>query len=522
MRPRPSLLSTLHPLLTPLYPLLRTPYRAITRLYQDPITPQKKWLRYLLTKGAQTIYGKKYGITPSWSYAQFQQNLPVVSYEMLYPFIEETMRGKPDVVWPGRIRWFAKSSGTTNDRSKFIPIAPETLSYNHFRAARQLFATYLTRFRDDTRLLAGKILAIGGSHTISHLGPHARYGDLSAVLIENTPWFYTCFRAPEKAIALLPDWNTKVHRMAEAILGTNLTGIAGVPTWTVVLFDEILRRTGASHILEVFPDMEVFFHGAVSFTPYEKLFQRYLPSPRMRYMEIYNASEGFFAFQDQAHTKDLLLLTDHGIFYEFIPFSAWERGDWTAIPLEAVQVGEIYALVITAPGGLWRYLIGDTIRFTSTQPYRLRIVGRTRHFINAFGEEVMVENTDAAIQRACSETGTLIRDYTVAPLYLEAGQRGAHQWLIEFITPPADLQAFAQALDKALQAINSDYEAKRTGDLALGPPLIVPIPPGTFERWLSQRGRLGGQNKVPRLSNTREYVEAILALLRDRGELTGV
>jgi hypothetical protein len=516
------MLKILHPLLKPLYPLLRQPYRAIERLYADPLTPQKKWFHYLLTQGSRTLYGKKHGVRPDWSYEQFRRNLPVVSYETLYPFIEETMRGASDVLWPGEIRWFAKSSGTTNDRSKFIPIAPQTLSYNHFRAARQLFATYLTLFRDDTRLLAGKILAIGGSHSISHLSPRVRYGDLSAVLLENTPWFYTLFRAPHKSIALLPEWHTKVHRMAEAILGTNLTGIAGVPTWTIVLFDELLKRTGAKHILELFPDLEVFFHGAVSFTPYEKLLQHYLPSPRVRYIEIYNASEGFFAFQDQAHTKDMLLLTDHGLFYEFIPFSAWEKGVWEAIPLEGVRVGEVYALVLTAPGGLWRYLIGDTIRFVSTHPYRLRIVGRTRHYINAFGEEVMVENTDAALQKACIETGALIRDYTVAPIYLEAGQKGAHQWLIEFIRPPADLETFAKVLDKALQALNSDYEAKRSGDLALGLPVIVPLPAGTFERWLAERGRLGGQNKVPRLSNTREYVEAILALLDDRGSSNSV
>ncbi len=517
-----TLLKALHPLLKPLYPLLQKPYKDIEQLYQDPIAPQHKWLKYLLTQGAATTYGQKHILQPTLSYEAFQKRLPIVPYETLYPFIKETMQGVPNVLWPGRIRWFAKSSGTTNDRSKFIPMAPETLALNHFRAGRHLFATYLTRFKDDTRLLAGKILSIGGSHTISHLSPHARYGDLSAVLIENTPWFYTLFRAPEKTIALLPEWHTKVHRMAEAIIGTSITGIAGVPTWTVVLFDEILKRTGANHILEVFPDLEVFFHGAVSFTPYEKLFERYLPSPRMRYIEIYNASEGFFAFQDQPHTKDMLLLTDHGIFYEFIPISDWEKGRWEAIPLEAVQTNEVYALVITAPGGLWRYLIGDTIRFTTTNPYRLRIVGRTRHYINAFGEEVMVENTDAALQKACAETHALIRDYTVAPIYLEAGQRGAHQWLIEFIHPPADLNAFSQILDKALQSLNSDYEAKRLGDLALGPPQIVPLPPGTFEQWLAQRGRLGGQNKVPRLSNTREYVDSILALLPDRRDPTRV
>jgi len=500
-------------LLKPLYALLRRSYAAIERLYEDPISPQHRWLRSFLQRAEGTAYGRRLGIKHPWTYEDFRKKVPLVTYEELYPYIERALHGERDVLWPGRIRWFAKSSGTTNDRSKFIPIAPETLNYNHFRAGRQLFATYLTRFQTDTRLLSGKILSIGGSHTISHLGPHARYGDLSAVLIENTPWFYSLFRAPEKAIALLPDWHNKVRRMAEAILHENLTAIAGVPTWTVVLFDELLMRTGAQHILEIFPDLEVFFHGAVSFTPYEKLFQKYLPSPHMRYIEIYNASEGFFAFQDQADSKDMLLLTDHGIFYEFIPLHSWEKGLWEAIPLEAVRPGKVYAMVITATGGLWRYVIGDTVRFTSAAPYRLRIVGRTRHYINAFGEEVMVENTDAALQQACAQTGALVRDYTVAPIYLEAGRRGSHQWLIEFIKPPWDLAAFGKALDKALQSLNSDYEAKRIGDLALGPPQIVVLPEGTFSKWLESRGRLGGQNKVPRLSNTREYVEAILALV---------
>ncbi|GIV24217.1 MAG: GH3 auxin-responsive promoter family protein [Bacteroidia bacterium] len=500
--------------LSPLYALLRLPYNRVRSIRQAPFLAQQKWFRYLLRRGSSTAYGRTVGLAPHLSYADFQKRVPIVSYEELYPCIEQALRGEENILWPGQVRWFAKSSGTTNDRSKFIPITRESLHYTHFRAARDMFATYLVLYRGQTQLLQGKIISIGGSHQISPLGAHARAGDLSAVLLANMPRFYRFFRAPSLEIALLPHWEEKVPRMAQALLRerTSIVGLAGVPTWTVVLFDELLRRTGAAHILEVFPRFEVFFHGAVSFTPYEALFQKYLPAPYIRYMEVYNASEGFFAFQDTSKYKDMLLLTDHGVFYEFIPFASWERGYLEAIPLEEVQVGETYALVITTVGGLWRYLIGDTVRFVQKDPYRLRIVGRTRHYINAFGEEVMVEQAEAAIREACAATGAQIQDFTVAPIYLQAGQRGAHQWLIEFIQLPQDMDQFVTVLDTTLKRLNSDYEAKREGDLALGPPRVVALPLGTFHRWLKNKGRLGGQNKVPRLSNDRTYVEEILAL----------
>ncbi|MCX7605900.1 MAG: GH3 auxin-responsive promoter family protein [Bacteroidia bacterium] len=497
-----------------LYPIVRIPHKRIEALRRDPIHKQHKWYTYLLERGSQTRYGKALGLKPGMSYTSFQRQVPIVSYEELYSWIERSLKGEADILWPGIVRWFAKSSGTTNDRSKFIPVPPESFRYTHFRGAKDMFATYLTLYKNQTHLLEGKIISIGGSHAISPLGPHARCGDLSALLLANMPAFYRLFRAPSLDIALLPSWEEKVPRMAEALLSEkqNIVGLAGVPTWTVVLFDELLRRTGAAHVLEVFPLFEVFFHGAVSFTPYEKLFYRYLPSPAVRYMEIYNASEGFFAFQDEPAQRDLLLMADHGIFYEFIPFSAWERGQWEAIPLEQVQLHEVYALVITTVGGLWRYLIGDTVRFVSLRPYRIRIAGRTRHYINAFGEEVMVENAEVALQAACSATSASVRDFTVAPIYLAEGYRGAHQWLIEFIQPPSNLDRFAEVLDQTLRQVNSDYDAKREGNLALGPPHITSLPEGTFYRWLHKKGRLGGQNKVPRLSNDRTYAEEILAL----------
>lgn len=501
--------------LAPIYALLRRPYRRITAIQANALLPQRQWYKYLVTQGAHTLYGKKIGLHEGMSYEQFQKAVPIVPYEELYPWIERALRGERDVLWPGMVRWFARSSGTTNDRSKYIPITPESLRYNHFRASKDLFATYLTLYKATTRLLQGKIISIGGSHQISHLGAHARYGDLSAVLLANMPRFYRLFRAPSLEIALIPHWEEKLPRMVEALLKERLSivGLAGVPTWTVLLFDALLNRTGAHHILEVFPNFEAVFHGAVSFTPYEALFARYLPSPNVHYTEIYNASEGFFAFQDTTGSRDMLLMTDHGVFYEFIPFAAWERGDWEAVPLEDVQVGETYAMVITTVGGLWRYLIGDTVRFVSTHPLRLRIAGRTKHYINAFGEEVMIDQAEGALRAACQATGAEVRDYTVAPIYLNAGQRGAHEWLIEFIQPPSDMERFTEVLDKTLRRLNSDYDAKREADLALGPPRIISLPSGTFYQWLKAKGRLGGQNKVPRLSTDRTYADEILAMV---------
>ncbi|MEN3041575.1 MAG: GH3 auxin-responsive promoter family protein [Bacteroidia bacterium] len=501
--------------LAPLYGFLRRPYSRIAALHQDALTPQNRWLAFLVKQGARTAYGKAVGLSSEMSYDQFRRTVPIQPYEELYPWIERHLRGEKDVLWPGAVRWFARSSGTTNDRSKYIPITSESLRFNHFRASKQLFATYLTLYKDHTHLLEGKIISIGGSHQVSHLGQHARYGDLSAVLLANMPAFYRPFRAPSLDIALIASWEEKLPRMVEALLSERhkIVGLAGVPTWTILLFEALLHRTGAANILEVFPRFEAVFHGAVSFTPYEKLFAQYLPSPQVRYMEIYNASEGFIAFQDTVESRDMLLMADHGIFYEFIPFSAWEAGRWEAIPLSEIEVGETYALVLTTVGGLWRYLIGDTVRFTSKMPPRLRIVGRTRHYINAFGEEVMIEQAESALHFACQVTGAQVRDYTVAPVFMDAGRRGAHQWLIEFVQMPRDMQEFIHTLDRKLRELNSDYDAKREGDLALGLPEVVALPPDTFYQWLKRKGRLGGQNKVPRLSTERIYADEILAMV---------
>lgn len=494
--------------------ILALPQRQIALHYQAPRLLQQQTWEWLVAQAQNTLFFHEHNL--SLSYEKFRQKVPVRTYEELYPYIHRTLQGESDVLWPGQIRWFAKSSGTTNDRSKFIPIPKAMLYRNHFAGGKALFATYL-HLQPQSKLPFGKVLSIGGSHEISRYNAYARYGDLSAVLIENMPWFYQLFRAPSKKIALLADWKTKIFQMAQATLHQPIIGVAGVPTWTVVLFEELLRQSGKSHILEVWPHFEVFFHGAVSFTPYEATFRQFLPSPSVCYIEIYNASEGFFAFQDQLETKDMLMLLSHGVFYEFIPLEALERKDWTAVvPLEGVEKNRLYALILSSASGLWRYLIGDTIRFTSLEPYRIRIAGRTKHFINAFGEEVVVENAEAALTMACEATGARVRDFTVAPIYLEAGKKGAHQWIIEFSVPPTDTQKFVVTLDEALQKINTDYEAKRSGDIALVRPQVIEVPPGTFEKWLARKGQLGGQHKVPRLSNTREYVEDILADLSYR------
>ncbi|MGQ9863264.1 MAG: GH3 auxin-responsive promoter family protein [Bacteroidia bacterium] len=496
--------------------ILSLPYRQIERHYQSPHYLQRQTWEWLVAQAQNTLFFHEHHLTACRSYEDFRQKVPIRTYEELFPYIHRTLQGEKDILWPGRVTWFAKSSGTTNDRSKFIPMPKAMLYRNHFASGKALFATYL-HFQPHSRLPLGKVLSIGGSHEISRYNAYARYGDLSAVLIENMPWFYQIFRAPSKKIALLSDWKTKIFQMAQATLYQPIVGVAGVPTWTVVLFEEVLRQSGKTHILEVWPHFEVFFHGAVSFTPYEATFRQFLPSPSIRYIEIYNASEGFFAFQDQLDVKDMLLLLSYGVFYEFIPLEALEKKDWTAaVPLEGVEKDRLYALILSSASGLWRYLIGDTIRFTSIRPYKIRIAGRTKHFINVFGEEVVVENAEAALKMACQATGAQVRDFTVAPIYLEAGKKGAHQWIIEFHVPPQDRQKFVFILDQALQKVNTDYEAKRSGDMALVQPQVVEVPPGTFERWLARKGRLGGQNKVPRLSNTREYAEDILADLSYR------
>ncbi len=494
---------------------LRRRVPGIRAAVAQPERTQQRVLQQLLAQGARTAFGRHYGLEPGMSLEAFQQRVPVQPYEQLAPYITRALQGEADVLWPGRTVWFSKSSGTTNDRSKFIPMTAASLRLNHYRLGQDMLALYLDG-RPDSRLFLGQSLAIGGSHELAREGPHARTGDLSAVLIENMPPFFDRFRAPSKATALLPHWETKVEVMAREVLRRPIVSAAGVPTWMLILLRrlcEIGQTPSLGPGTPIWPNFELVIHGGVSFAPYRALFEQLLPSPRVHTLETYNASEGFFALQDERSQRDLLLMLDYGIFYEFIPLTELGRDHPRALSLTEVEVGPSYALAITTNGGLWRYLIGDTVRFTRREPYKLLITGRTKSFINAFGEELVVENAEAALAEACAATGARVRDYTAGPIYFEGNAAGGHEWIIEFERAPDDLDQFARVMDAALQRLNTDYEAKRRGGLALRFPVVLSAPAGTFYQWMKQRGKLGGQNKVPRLANDRVYLEALLALL---------
>jgi hypothetical protein len=479
-----------------------------------PLEVQEELRTRLLRTAARTEIGQKFGFDDIENYRQFRERIPLHTYEQFYPYIDRLLKGEQNLTWPTEIRWFAKSSGTTNARSKFIPVSQEALDDCHFKGGKDMLAIYFNN-HEESRIFTGKGLAIGGSQQINQFDNNANswYGDVSAVILKNLPFWAQLARTPSLEIALMSEWESKIEKMAHATLGENVTNILGVPTWTVVLLQRILEITGKAHIHEVWPDLEVFIHGAVAFDPYEQLFRELAPDPKMRYMETYNASEGFFGIQDQPGVRDLLLMLDYGIFYEFIPLERLGDEHPQALGLDEVELGRNYALVITTNGGLWRYLIGDTVRFTSLKPFRIRISGRTKQYINAFGEELIVENAEQAIRTACEQTGAIISDYTAGPRYIGAGQKGSHEWIVEFRKKPGDPQRFVQVLDETLQQLNSDYEAKRYRHLALEAPVVHIVEEGTFYHWMKRRGKLGGQHKVPRLANDREYLDDILASL---------
>ena len=475
---------------------------------------QEELLKDLINKAKKTEFGRKHGFGSIKSYQDYKATVPVQSYENTFPYIERIMKGEQNVLWPTEITWFAKSSGTTNARSKFIPVSTEALEDCHFKGGKDLISIYVNNY-PDSRMFTGKGLAIGGSHQINEYDPNASsyYGDVSAVIMKNLPLWAQVIRTPSLDVALMDKWEEKIEKMAKITSEQNVTNLAGVPTWTVLLLQRIMELKGVDNILEVWPNLEVFFHGAVAFTPYRELFNQLIPSEKMRYCETYNASEGFFGIQDQKNSDELLLMLDYGIFYEFIPFDQLDNNDPETLSLDEVKVGENYAMLISTNSGLWRYNIGDTIKFTSTDPYRIRISGRTKHFINAFGEEVIIENAEAAITMACTKTGAIIDNFTAAPVYFGAGNSGGHEWIIEFKKHPGDFELFKATLDQRLREINSDYDAKRYKDIALKPPIIHAVREGTFYEWMKKRGKLGGQNKVPRLSNTREHLDDILEMI---------
>ena len=475
-----------------------------------PLEAQREVLQDLVTTAQYTEFGRQYNFSKLFSLKAFKEAVPIHEYEDLKPYIERIMNGEQQILWNTPVNWFAKSSGTTSDKSKFIPVSQESLEDNHFKAAKDVLTLYYN-FYPESDLLTGKGLVIGGSHTIHSINDETHYGDLSAVLLQNSPFWGGWIRTPELSIALMDEWESKIEKLAQNTILENVTSISGVPTWTLVLFQRILEITGKKNIREVWPQLEVYMHGGVSFVPYKEQFRKLIGAD-IHYMETYNASEGFFASQDKPGEEGMLLFLDHGIFYEFMPVEEYGKPDPQTIGLAEVEIGRHYAPVISTNGGLWRYLIGDTIQFTTRYPFRIKVSGRLKHYINAFGEELIADNADKAIAHACTQTGAIVKDYTAGPVYFSEGNNGAHEWLIEFVKEPVNLPFFIYELDTALKTVNSDYEAKRYKDIALRLPIVHSLRPGIFSQWLKQNNKLGGQHKVPRLSNDRKYIDEILSL----------
>jgi hypothetical protein len=487
--------------------LARLRYWRIEQWVDEPIEAQREVLQDLITHGQYTQFGVKYKFAEIFNIRKFKETVPIQEYNDLKPFIDQIMAGEESVLWNTPVEWFAKSSGTTSDKSKFIPITKESIEDNHFQASKDVLSIYYNAL-PDSDLLTGKGLVIGGSHQVHPIKEDIQFGDLSAVLLQNSPIWSSLIRTPELSIALMDEWEEKIESLAQSTINEPVSSIAGVPTWTLILLKRILEITGKKTIKEVWPQFELYIHGGVSFTPYKEQFKKIIGGP-INYLEIYNASEGFFAAQNNLEEEGMLLFLDHGIFYEFMPIEEYGKPQPKTIGLDKVVLGKNYAIVISTNGGLWRYLVGDTIQFVELAPFKIKVSGRLKQFINAFGEEVIADNSDKAISQACEDFGVTMNEYTAAPIYMSDNEHGAHEWLIEFEQKPSDLAAFTICLDKHLQALNSDYEAKRYKNIALGLPHITAIKKGAFHEWLKQKGKLGGQHKVPRLSNDRNFVEEI-------------
>lgn len=476
---------------------------------EHPVETQEALLKQLLQQASSTVWGKEYDYKNIRSIKQFAENVPVSTYENFYPWIERCLKGEQQVLWHSDIHWFSKSSGTTNAKSKFIPVSKESLKDCHYKGGMDLLTMYFNNV-PESKLFQGKALAVGGSCIPNPFRSDSQIGDISAVIMTNLPGWAQYARTPSIKTALMNEWEAKIEKLAEECLRERVTNLSGVPTWTVLLLEYMLEKSGKENMLEIWPHFECFFHGAVSFHPYRSIFQKFFPSSDVHYMETYNASEGFFAVQDDLSRDDLLLYLDHGIYYEFIPIDEIDEPFPQTITLDQVQLNEAYALVISTNSGLWRYNVGDVIRFTSIAPYRIKITGRTKHYINVFGEELMVENAEMAVAKACEQTNAVLANFTAGPVYFNDVNKGGHEWIIEFETEPADKDQFARFLDQFLKELNSDYEAKRHKDMALLLPKVHFVPEGTFYKWLKLKGKLGGQHKVPRLSNTREYIDEIM------------
>ncbi len=485
--------------------------RQIELFIKYPHEVQYDGLQRLLNFARSTEWGKEYHFSEIESYETFQSRLPTQSYEEISPYIDRLRAGEQNILWPTDIKWFAKSSGTTSAKSKFIPVSQEALEECHFNNGKDLLSLYCNLY-PETQMFSGKSLVMAGSSNINQLNDRSYYGDLSAIIVNNLPFLFDLLSTPDSKTALIKNFEEKLDKISDITIHENVTSIAGVPSWTLVLARMVLRKTGKSNLLEVWPDLELFVHGGVSFKPYAQEFKKLIPSDGMNYLETYNASEGFFAIQDQKDSNDLLLMLDYGIFYEFIPMRVYGTSEQQAIPISEVEMGVNYAMVITTNAGLWRYVIGDTVVFTCLEPYRIRITGRTKHFINAFGEELIVENADKALEITCQELGCSLVDYSAAPRYMKNNEAGAHEWIIEFSINPPNMDRFTERLDQALKGVNSDYEAKRFNNMALQLPVIHLAKKGLFQEWLKKHNKLGGQNKVPRLQNSREVVEELIGM----------
>jgi hypothetical protein len=487
-------------------------YNRLQYRLKDIHPHQDNQLKTFLHKARHTETGRTFGFSSIRSWADFARQVPIRDYDAIRDQIARMMAGETNILWPGLVTWFAKSSGTTADKSKFIPVTTEHLNHTHNRAGWYTLA--LLYHRDPSiRVFADRNLVMAGSITKTP-HPDIRYGDVSAIMLHHLPWIGRPFFTPDFRTSLLPEWDRKIEIMARKCSRENVGVFAGVPTWTLVLFRRILELYGCDHMHQVWPNAAVYMHGGVGFGPYEKQFRSMFPPSPFSFQEIYNASEGYFAAQDTSDRQEgLLIFPDNGIYYEFIPEGQWHHPTPDAIPLSDVETGKPYAMVITTNGGLWRYKIGDTVQFTSKNPYRICITGRTKQYINTFGEEVMVDNTDRAIELTSGTLNAMVSDYTVAPIHMTLNGKGGHHWLIEFDQPPQDITAFADLLDAHLQQLNSDYEAKRFQSMALDRLRLTVLPKGTFRKWLHTKGKSGSQSKVPRLSNERTYLEEILDMI---------
>ena len=487
--------------------VLKQRIHQIELFLKYPNEVQEELLMNLIRSSENTVIGKKYGYDSIKSYQTFTERVSISTYEDLEPMIEQTRKGEQNIFWSTPIKWFAKSSGTTNAKSKFIPVSAEALEDCHYKGSKDLLCLYLNN-NENSEMFLGKSLRLGGSSQI-YENNNTFFGDLSAILIENMPIWAEFSSTPSNKISLMSEWETKIAAIINETKNENVTSFAGVPSWMLVLMNKVLEETGKGNLFEIWPNLEVYFHGGVSFDPYREQYHKILPNDKFKYYEIYNASEGFFAIQDLNDSSDLLLMLDYGIFYEFIPMDVFGTPNQEAIRLSDVELHKNYAVVLTTNGGLWRYLVGDTVRFTSLNPYRIRVTGRTKHHINVFGEELMVENTDRAIAKTCEITQTEVVDYTVAPVFMQGKEKGGHEWMIEFKKNPKNFAEFQKILDENLQSLNSDYEAKRYNNMTLNQLVLNVARPNLFYDWLKSNDKLGGQHKIPRLSNQRDYLEQL-------------